>query len=332
MRKSVFVLGALFLSCGPSYGRCPNAACSVVAERCNATDKAYTKQIVDASHAIAGGADATGPEGTKSIAAADAALQLWQSGDCAVMMNWAKVPGLADQIAKETNEAALARVARAAAYSTKGEFDSAIADYSEAIRLTPIIAIPRTNNKLDVYSNRGIAYHSKGDINRAMADYDEAIRLNARSLSAYLNRGRLNLYTGGLPKALADFSQASALDPKYAYAALWLDIAGQRSGIPSRLPQAVGQIDMTAWPAPVIQMFVGQLTPAAVLAAADNPNPKTKQGQVCEANFYGGELALRSAAIADATRLFRLAASDCPKGFAERESADAELKALGIAQ
>jgi hypothetical protein len=158
MRISVFVLGALFLSCVPSYARCPNAACNVVADRCNATDKAYTKQIVDASHAIAGGADATGPEGNKSIAAADALVQLWQSGDCAVMMNWSKVPGLADHIAGEKNEAALGRAMRADAYYAKGDFDRAIADYSDAIGLTAIVAISKPNANLNVYSSRGNVY------------------------------------------------------------------------------------------------------------------------------------------------------------------------------
>lgn len=331
MRKSFFVLGALFLSCVPSYARCPNAACNAVADRCNATDHAYTKQIVDASHAIAAGADATGPEGSKSIAAADALLQLWQSGDCAVMMNWAKLSGLADQIAREKNEGALVRLTRANAYYAKSDFDRAIADFSDAIRLTPVVAIPNKNTNVEIYSSRGIVYYAKGDIASALADYDEAIRLDARSSSAYFRRGIANLFTGALPKALADFNQANLLAPKYAYAALWLDIAGQRSGLASRLPQAVTQIDMTAWPAPVIQMFMGQLTPAAVLAAADNPDPNTKRGQVCEANFYSGEFALRSAAVAEATRLFRLAASDCPKHFVEWGGANAELKAAGMA-
>jgi lipoprotein NlpI len=113
--------------------------------------------------------------------------------------------------------------------------------------------------------------------------------------------------------------------------ALWLDIAGQRNNLPTRLPQAVTQIDMTAWPVPVIQLYLGQLTSAAVLAAAEHPDPKTKTGQVCEANIiYGGEFVLRSAATAEATRLFRLAARDCPKSFLELQGANAELKALGV--
>jgi hypothetical protein len=79
MRKSIFLLGALFLSCVSAHARCPNAACNAVADRCIAADKKYTKQIVDASHAIEGGADASGPEGNKSVAAADALVQLWRA-------------------------------------------------------------------------------------------------------------------------------------------------------------------------------------------------------------------------------------------------------------
>ena len=89
---------------------------------------------------------------------------------------------------------------------------------------------------------------------------------------------------------------------------------------------------MTAWPAPVIRMFLGQMTPAAVLAAADDPDATKKKGQVCEANFYSGEWALRHGAKDEAARLFRLAASDCPKDFNEWSAANAELKALGAAR
>jgi lipoprotein NlpI len=84
---------------------------------------------------------------------------------------------------------------------------------------------------------------------------------------------------------------------------------------------------MTKWPAPVIRLFLGQLTPEAVLAAADDPNANTKKQHVCEANFFGGVLASQQGKRDDA--LFRLAAMDCPKGFVEYDSAIAELKALG---
>jgi lipoprotein NlpI len=103
----------------------------------------------------------------------------------------------------------------------------------------------------------------------------------------------------------------------------------QRINVPSRLSQAISTIDMTAWPAPVIRMFLRQLTSAAVLAAADDPNAYTKRGQVCEANFYSAQLALQQGAKAEAACLFHLAAADCPKGFVEWPAARAELRVIG---
>ena len=139
------------------------------------------------------------------------------------------------------------------------------------------------------------------------------------------------LYADLLPKALADINQASALNPKDAYAALWLDIVNKRSNLPSRLAETAAQINMTEWPAPVIRLYLGQMTPEAVLAAADNPNAETKNGRICEANFYTGEMDLQQGKKDDATRLFRrAAAADCPKSFIEYEGAVAELKALGV--
>ena len=87
---------------------------------------------------------------------------------------------------------------------------------------------------------------------------------------------------------------------------------------------------MTAWPAPVVRLFLGQMTPAGVLDAAQNADAKTMKGQVCEANFYSGEWALSQGTKDEAIRLFRLAARDCPPSFVESEGANAELRALGM--
>ena len=48
-------------------------------------------------------------------------------------------------------------------------------------------------------------------------------------------------------------------------------------------------------------------------------------------NFYAGEIALRGGAKAEATRLFTLAAQECPATWIELEAANAELKALAAA-
>ena len=209
---------------------------------------------------------------------------------------------------------------RGNAYRAKGDYDRAIADYDEAIRLDPKYSA--------AYSNRGNAYVNKGDYDRAIADYNQAIQLDPKSSRGYFARGVANLYAGSQANALADLNRSSELDPKYAYAALWLDIANKRSNLASHLAEATKQIDMTKWPAPVIRLFLGQLTVEAVLAAADDPNAYTKRGQVCEVNLFTGELALQQDNKNEAMRLFRLAAEGCPRNFTEWAAANAELKAL----
>jgi lipoprotein NlpI len=218
---------------------------------------------------------------------------------------------------------ATAYYTRGNAYRDKGDNDRAIADYNQVISLDPKFA--------GVYSNRGNAYRDKGDNDRAIADYNQAISLDPKSGRAYSDRGRLYLFTGrDASKALADLSQANALDPKSAYRAIWLDIARQRNKLPSALLQAGSQIDMTDWPAPIINLFADRLTPAAVLAAADDPDVKMKNIKICEANFFSGELALLRNAKEEATRLLRLASEVCPHNFVAGTDANAELKALGV--
>ncbi len=96
-------------------------------------------------------------------------------------------------------------------------------------------------------ATRGNALNAKGDSDGAIADYDEAIRLNSKDAHC---RGVVFIAKGSLAAAQADFAQANALDPKYAYAALWLDVAERRNGLPSTLPELSVKLDMTAWPAP----------------------------------------------------------------------------------
>jgi|SRR5581483_1858141 len=211
---------------------------------------------------------------------------------------------------------------RGRVYRKKGDPDLAIADFSQAISIVPKFS--------RAFLDRGHAYLDKGDHDRAMADFSQAISIDPKNDSAYLARGLQNLYAGSLDKALADLNQASALAPKYAYAALWVDIVSQRNKLPSRLSQTSSQIDMTVWPAPIIRLFMNQMTAGAVLAAADSPDETKKVGEVCEANVYIGEWSLLKGEKDEAVRLLRLGLRDCPHTFIELGAAKAELKALGV--
>jgi lipoprotein NlpI len=261
---------------------------------------------------------------------ADAKAQLspqWQTCTGVSDVDWeeqVKSCTILIQSSFETTEhRVIAYMRRGIAYDNEGEFDRAISDYKEALDLNP--------QKAQVYYNRANTYWRKGDNSHAIADFTEAIQIDPKFAAPYRGRGLALLFSGNAAKALTDMNQASTLDPKDPYNALWVDILGQRNNVPSRLSQAASQLDMTAWPAPVIRMFLGQVTPAAVQATAEGADAKMKKGQVCEANFYSGEWALRTGAKGEASRLFNLAATDCPKDFLEWGAANAELKMAGAA-
>ena len=88
------------------------------------------------------------------------------------------------------------------------DFQRAIADYTDAIRLNPQAA--------DAYNNRGAARYGNGDLKGAIADYTDAIRLNPQVADYYNNRGEARYENGDLKGAIADCTEAIRLDPQYA--------------------------------------------------------------------------------------------------------------------
>jgi lipoprotein NlpI len=205
---------------------------------------------------------------------------------------------------------------------------AAVPAYTQMVRLDA--------KDLDGHRNRGTKDQgralSKDDLYQMIVYYDASIRRDPKDDDAYFHRGLAKLYAGALPAAMADLNQASRIDPQYAYYALWMDIIDKRLNEASSLAQATTHFNMSKWPAPVVRLFLGEATPADVLAAANDPDPATRRGQLCEANFYNGEFALQQGDKQEAARLFRLAAAGCSHEFVEAASANSELAALEGAQ
>ena len=188
---------------------------------------------------------------------------------------------LASDQSLDAHDRAIAYLDRGLAYYAKNDLDHAIDDWSEAIKLDP--------SYLHAYNNRGKAYRAKGDYAQAIADYSQAIKLDPQHAVAYKGRGIAYLLSGDPAKAEADFRQAADLDPADQYAVLWLDIATRRNNQPSHIAQTAKALNMSAWPAPIVFLFAGQMTPHDVAVAAQNIDPLVTQTRNCDAYFYIGE-------------------------------------------
>jgi tetratricopeptide (TPR) repeat protein len=85
-----------------------------------------------------------------------------------------------------------------------GEYDKAIADYDQALRLAP---------KPNFFTNRGDSYQFKGELGAALSDYEAALKLEPNFAQTYNNRAVLYKKMGERRKALADYETALKLDP-----------------------------------------------------------------------------------------------------------------------
>lgn len=87
----------------------------------------------------------------------------------------------------------------------KKEYDKAIADYSEAIRLDP--------ENARAFNNRGYASYQKKQYARAVEDYTEAIRLNPRYEYAFTNRADALHMLGKHDESTRDLDRVLEINP-----------------------------------------------------------------------------------------------------------------------
>lgn len=212
---------------------------------------------------------------------------------------------------------------RARAYEDKNDYEHAIQDYAQAIRIKP--------SEYILLYDRAYDYQRVGEYALAVADLDELVRRFPQSADAFRDRGVAYLYSGHLVEAQQDISRAVELNPRGYYDVIWLYIARAKAGAKARdeLAKNAAALNMTKWPAPVIQLFLGKITPDAVLQAAADKDPEKSVDQHCQANFYIAEYHAFRGQREGAQKNFRLAGETCNGNyFLYVKSAWEELKSL----
>ncbi len=97
---------------------------------------------------------------------------------------------------------------RGRAFHGLGKYEKAISDFSDSIRLDPEATGP--------YEGRAWSYAVIGEFGKALADCEKEISLNSKNSGGYVARAYVLNQQGQFGPALADYAEAIRLDPKNA--------------------------------------------------------------------------------------------------------------------
>jgi tetratricopeptide (TPR) repeat protein len=110
--------------------------------------------------------------------------------------------------AANARESAVFYYNRGMAWRKKKDFDKAVNDFDEAIRLDP--------KYVDAYEWRGLTWEVKKDYEKATKDFDEANRLRPNAF-LYFYASRLRMAKGDYDNAIKGLNEAIRLDPNETY-------------------------------------------------------------------------------------------------------------------
>ncbi len=154
----------------------------------------------------------------------------------------------------------------------------------------------------------------------ATREINASSRLNPAAFA--FDSGRIHFFRNQMLAAASDFRASER--PSWEYPALWVFLAQARQGEDGRaeLAAATSGSPKSLWPHPLAQFFLGEKTFAEVEALARNND------QLCEFNFYAGDLSVARGDRNQGMEALRRAAKLCPLPFIEASSARWELLRL----
>lgn len=113
------------------------------------------------------------------------------------------------QIIEVNPGALIAYINRGRIYDRKGDYDLAIADFSQVIKI---------NQEYEYFLIRGLCYRKNGDYNLALIDFTEAIKLNSKNYNIYIRRGLTYRLLFDYELAMKDFETALQIQPNNSIA------------------------------------------------------------------------------------------------------------------
>ena len=122
---------------------------------------------------------------------------------------------------------------RGVAKADKNDFDGAIGDYTQALKVDP--------QDPDYLNSRAQAYEAKNELDKALADYNQSLKLNPKSIYVYNNRGAAYQRKGDYARAAADYGEVTRLQPNNIDA--WSARCWVRAMSPGQAQQALADCE-----------------------------------------------------------------------------------------
>jgi len=209
--------------------------------------------------------------------------------------------------------------ARAWVYSQLGKDETAIADLDQVLTQVP--------DDQDALLDRGGLNIRAGRYDAGIGDFSQLLKLDPKAAAAAYNRGRAYYAKQDFKSAAEDFALALKLRPNNPYAALRLYLAQARQGQGDAavLKTSIDALQPSNWPRPLLELFAGTGTDAALLAGIDQLPPKFRLDTLCEAQYYLGERALLNGDKKAAREYFTAAAAASDSVTTEHIDAKAAL-------
>lgn len=224
-----------------------------------------------------------------------------------------------------TLKSAGAYVDRAWSSMDKGLYAQAINDLDLALSREPAFA--------DAWFARGWALEKSGDAAAAVLDYGRAIDAKPDHAFALFSRGFLNLYGGKPRAAVVDFvrTQGVAEDESLRlYSHLWLYLSRARANqnAPVRLKDDAARENLSHWPGPLLQHFLGTRDEPAVRAAIETGPKEGLKERRATGYFFLGISAQLAGDKSRARAYFEKTLATGAVDFRQYDAAKRELDAL----